>query len=176
MADSNPDRSKVFIPENWQALPWVGAADTMTIRTLGALVSDTPVKNRNDAVFAIQAEVDRREAEGIGNPAAQPAAPPEPEPAPASSPPLNIVTTAPAGPSEAPQPGAVLKQGSPPPPEPVRAGSGNDVCRVRITKQGHGKVFTGRATPKTYDWQAEVALPRRVARELEGRGYGEILD
>lgn len=178
MSDTNPERSKVHIPENWAALPWVGPANELTIRALGALVSDDPIKNRNDAVFAVQAEVDRREAEGVTQAAAAREAiqpPPAPEEPPRTASPPNVALAAPVGPTEVPQAGDVLKPGAAPAPEPTRSG-GSAMCRVRITKQGHGKVFTGRSTPKTYDWQAEVALPRGVALGLESKGYGEILD
>jgi hypothetical protein len=79
-----------------------------------------------------------------------------------------------APPEPEPEAGAVLVKGAPPPaPKPVSAG---DMCRVRITKAGHGQVHTGRTEPKTYTWGDEVLLPRSVGRALEGKNFGEILD
>lgn len=89
------------------------------------------------------------------------------EPAPA------VAVTEPAAlASPAPQIGEVVKPGAPP---PVSHGSGG-VCRVRITKAGHGKVHTGQNRPKTYDWNAEVVLPRDIGNALEAKAYAEVLD
>ncbi|MBP8062395.1 MAG: hypothetical protein KAY29_00855, partial [Brevundimonas sp.] len=59
------ERAKTHIPEDWQNLPWTGAADAgLTLRSLAALFSDTPVLNKGQAKKAIQAELDRRAKAG----------------------------------------------------------------------------------------------------------------
>jgi hypothetical protein len=56
------DRGSVYIPEDWRELKYTGPADAgLTLRALAALVSDTPVKNKAEAVAAIEAELKRRE-------------------------------------------------------------------------------------------------------------------
>lgn len=81
-----------------------------------------------------------------------------------------VMTTAPQ--ASGAQIGEVVKAGAP----PSAVAGDADVCRVRITKAGHGKVHTGKARPKTYDWNAEVILPRDVGEALEAKAYAEVLD
>lgn len=50
----------VIIPEDWRDLPYRGAADTLTLRQLAALISPEPVFNKAQAVEIIEAEVGRR--------------------------------------------------------------------------------------------------------------------
>jgi hypothetical protein len=59
------ERAKTYIPEDWQNLPWTGAADAgLTLRSLAAILSDTPVLNKGQAKKAVQAEIDRRAKAG----------------------------------------------------------------------------------------------------------------
>lgn len=92
----------------------------------------------------------------------------EPEPAPPST------GGAPEPGPEPVQPevGAVLRRGSSP---PATAPTG-PMCTVRITKAGHGQVYTGKARPRTYSWNDEIALPREIGEQLEARHFGEVLD
>ena len=55
-------------------------------------------------------------------------------------------------------------------PPPIPAG----YAQVRITKHGHGKVFTGSPDNATYSMDAIVLLPVEVAKALEARAYAEI--
>lgn len=55
-------KARVYIPEDWQDLPYNGPADAgITLRSLAALVSDEPVTRKAEAVAAIEAELARRE-------------------------------------------------------------------------------------------------------------------
>lgn len=72
--------------------------------------------------------------------------------------------------------GDVLKKGSAP--EAVAEPRKDGLCRVRITKSGHGKVANGKTdlnAQRYYDWNDEVELPRAVGEALEGRAYAEII-
>jgi hypothetical protein len=55
-------RAEVEIPDAWRELPWVGPSDAMTLRSLGARLSDKPVLNKAQAAAAIEAELQRRAA------------------------------------------------------------------------------------------------------------------
>ncbi|MEO1042838.1 MAG: hypothetical protein AAFX52_11150 [Pseudomonadota bacterium] len=45
-------------------------------------------------------------------------------------------------------------------------------CTARVTKAGHGKIFTGRQR-ETHNWGDVLTLPIERAQELEGRHYVE---
>ena len=66
---SPADRAAVPIPENWRDLPWIARADAVSIRSIAALVSDTPVRNAADAKAAIEAELARRASDPSAPPA-----------------------------------------------------------------------------------------------------------
>lgn len=53
-------RAAVAIPEDWRDLKWTAPADQLSLRQLGALVSDTPVLKKADAIAAVEAELKRR--------------------------------------------------------------------------------------------------------------------
>lgn len=58
------DRGKVYLPEDWRDLPWAPKPDQdLSLRSLAAMVSDTPVLNKPQAIAAITAELARRDAE-----------------------------------------------------------------------------------------------------------------
>ena len=61
----DPDeRAKVYIPDDWESLPWSRPTDAgLTLRGLAAVFSDTPVLNKDDARQAIGAELSRRRSE-----------------------------------------------------------------------------------------------------------------
>jgi hypothetical protein len=68
--------------------------------------------------------------------------------------------------------GAVKKKGAPPPvPTVIEEGA---LVAVRITKAGHGLVFSG-VESETYDWNDEVVLEGPTAKALEDRHFVEIL-
>lgn len=52
--------------------------------------------------------------------------------------------------------------------------------RCRVTKKGHNKIFTGKEDPKYFIWNPDnpedIYLPPEGARQLEDRGFVEILD
>lgn len=55
------ERGKVYIPDDWESLPWSKPTDAgLTLRGLAAVFADTPVLNKAHAVEAIQAELGRR--------------------------------------------------------------------------------------------------------------------
>lgn len=59
------ERAKVYIPHDWESLPWSRPTDAgITLRGLAAVFSDTPVLNKDDARRAITVELERR-AEGV---------------------------------------------------------------------------------------------------------------
>lgn len=51
-----------------------------------------------------------------------------------------------------------------------------DLVRVRITKQGDGQVFTGKADGSTFARNDTPSFPLDVAQALEARGFAEIDD
>lgn len=56
-AESPASRSAIEIPDDWRDLSWQAA------RSLAAKLTDAPVKNRDDVVWAIEAELERRAGE-----------------------------------------------------------------------------------------------------------------
>jgi len=68
-----------------------------------------------------------------------------------------------------PHPGAP-KEPEPAPEQP------DGTLRCRVTKKGHHKIFTGKDDPKYFDWEEEIYLPPKSARQLEDRAFVEILD
>lgn len=56
------ERGAIYIPEDFQTLPWTRPAEgrDLTLRGLAALFSDAPVLNKAMAVEAIEAELERR--------------------------------------------------------------------------------------------------------------------
>lgn len=50
----------------------------------------------------------------------------------------------------------------------------NDEVSVRVTKKGEGQVSTGGAPGETYERNATFSIDRKIAEELEDRGFVEI--
>jgi len=57
-ADPRTDSGRrVRVPDNWRDLKWIAPPDEMSIRSLAAQVSPTPVRNKADAIAAIEAYI-----------------------------------------------------------------------------------------------------------------------
>lgn len=58
----NPDPGAVIIPDDWRELPWTQQGDLQgeTLRGIASAVSVSPIKNKAQAIDAIEAELSRR--------------------------------------------------------------------------------------------------------------------